>query len=185
VIIVGASPAGLSAAIFTQIDGWSTLVLEANWVGGQGTIAYTVTNYPGFPPDDGEVLMNHMRKQVTSPPPDSLGAELRQEKVLGLDTKNLVVITEVNQYKAKSIILATGSTMQKLGVPGEDKFVGRGISYYAKRDCPQFSQKKVLVLGGGNSTAKNALVAKSKASEVILVHRRESLRAYPAMTKRL
>jgi thioredoxin reductase (NADPH) len=185
VIIVGAGPAGLSAAIFTQIDGWSTLVLEANWVGGQGTIAYTVTNYPGFPPDDSEVLMNHMRKQVTSPPPDGLGAELRQEKVLGLDTKNLVVTTEVNQYQAKSIILATGSTMQKLGVPREDKFVGRGISYYAKRDYNQFSGKRVLVIGGGNSTAKNALVAKSEASEVILVHRRESLRAYPAMTKRL
>jgi thioredoxin reductase (NADPH) len=185
VIIVGAGPAGLSAAIFTQIDGWSTLVLEANWVGGQGTIAYAVTNYPGFPPDDGEVLMNHMRKQVTSPPPDGLGAELRQEKVLGLDTKNLVVTTEVNQYQAKSIILATGSTMQKLGVPREDKFVGRGISYYAKRDYNQFSGKRVLVIGGGNSTAKNALVAKSEASEVILVHRRESLRAYPAMTKRL
>ncbi|MEA1872120.1 MAG: FAD-dependent oxidoreductase [Chloroflexota bacterium] len=185
VIIVGAGPAGLSAAIFTQLDGWSTLVLEANWVGGQGAIAYTVSNYPGFPPDDGEVLIHHMRKQVTSPPPGGLGAELRQEKVLSLDTKNLVVTTEANQYQAKVIILATGSTMQKLGVPGEDKFVGNGVSYYAKRDYDQFSGKKVLVVGGGNSTAKSALVAKSEASEVILVHRRDSLRAYPAMTKRL
>ena len=185
VIVVGAGPAGLSAAIFTQLDGWSTLVLEANWVGGQGAIAYTVNSYPGFPPGDGAVLMNYMGKQVTSPPPDGVGVELRQEKVIGLDTKNLVVTTEANQYKAKAIILATGSSMQKLGVPGEDKFVGKGISYYAKRDYPQFSQKKVLVVGGGNSTAKNALVAKSEASEVILVHRRDSLRAYPAMTKRL
>lgn len=185
VIIVGAGPAGLSAAIFTQLDGWSTLVLEANWVGGQGAIAYTVSNYPGFTPGDGAVLMNYMRNQVTSPPPDGVGAELRQEKVLGIDTKNLLVTTEANQYKAKAIILATGSSMQKLGVPGEDKFVGKGVSYYAKRDYPQFSQKKVLVVGGGNSTAKSALVAKSKAGEVILVHRRDSLRAYPAMTKRL
>jgi len=185
VIIVGAGPAGLSAAIFTQLDGWSTLVLEANWVGGQGTIAYTVINYPGFTPDDGEVLMNYMQKQVTSLPPAGVGAELRHERVLSLDTKNLLVTTEANQYKAKAIILATGSIMQKLGVPGEDKFVGKGVSYYAKRDYPQFSQKKVLVVGGGNSTAKSALVAKSKAGEVILVHRRDSLRAYPAMTKRL
>jgi len=185
VIIVGAGPAGLSAAMFTQIDGWSTLVLEANWVGGQGAIAYSVSNYPGFSPGDGEMLMSYMANQVTSPPPNGMGAELRQEKVLSLDSKNLVVTTEENQYQAKAIILATGSTMQKLGVPGEDEFVGRGISYYAKRDCPQFSQKKVLVVGGGNSTAKSALVAKSKANEVILVHRRESLRAYPAMTKRL
>jgi len=185
VIIVGAGPAGLSAAIFTQLDGWSTLVLEANWVGGQGAIAYTVNSYPGFPPGDGKVLMNYMEKQVTSPPPDGVGAELRREKVIDLDTKNLVVTTEANQYQAKAIILGTGSTMQKLGVPGEDKFVGKGVSYYAKRDYNQFSGKKVLVIGGGNSTAKSALIAKSKASKVILVHRRESLRAYPTMTKRL
>jgi thioredoxin reductase (NADPH) len=185
VIIVGAGPAGLSAAIFTQLDGWSTLVLEANWVGGQGAIAYTVSNYPGFPPGDGELLMDCMEKQVTSAPPAGVGAELRRETVLGLDTKNLAVTTEANQYQAKAIILATGSTMQKLGVPGEDKFAGNGVSYYAKRDYNQFCGKKVLVVGGGNSTAKSALVAKSKANEVILVHRRESLRAYPAMPKRL
>ena len=185
VIIVGSGPAGLSAAVFTQLDGWNTLVLEENWVGGQGTIAHTVTNYPGFPPGDGTLLMGNMERQVTSMPPDGVGAELRQEKVLDLDTKNLIVNTETSFYQARVIILATGSTMQKLGVPGEDNFVGRGVSYYAKRDCDQFSGKKVLVAGGGNSTAKSALVAKGSASEVILVHRRESLRAYPAMVKRL
>jgi len=185
VIIVGAGPAGLSAAIFTRFDGWSTLVLEANWVGGQGAIAYTASNYPGFPPGDGAVLMNYMEKQVTSQPPNGVGAELRREKVIDLDTNNLVVTTEANQYQAKAIILAAGSTMQRLGVPGEDKFVGKGISYYAKRDYDQFSRKKVLVVGGGNSTAKSALLAKNKATGVILIHRRESLRAYPAMTKRL
>lgn len=185
VIIVGAGPAGLSAAIYTQLDGWSTLVLEANWVGGQGAIAYTVSNYPGFPPGDGAVLINHMRDQVTSPPPNGVGAELRQEEVLSLDSKNLVVTTKENQYQSKAVILATGSTMQKLGVPGEDKFVGNGVSYYARRDYAQFSGKKVLVVGGGNSTAKSALVAKGEANEVTLVHRRGSLRAYPSMIKRL
>lgn len=185
VIIVGAGPAGLSAAIYTQIDGWTTLVLEANWVGGQGAIAYTVANYPGFPPSDGEVLISHMRNQVTLPPPAGAGAEIRHEKAIGIDAKHLVVTTGMTQYQAKAIILATGSIMQKLSIPGEDKFVGRGVSYYAMRDYTQFTDKKVLVIGGGNSTAKSALVAKSKASEVILVHRRESLRAYPAMTKRL
>jgi len=185
VIIVGAGPAGLSAAIFTQLDGWSALILEADWVGGQGAIAYTVSNYPGFSPGDGEVLVDYMAKQVTSLPPTGVGAELRQERVLNLDAKRLLVTSEANEYQARAIILATGSTMQKLGVPGEDRFAGKGISYYAKRDCNQFSGKKVLVVGGGNSTAKSALVAKSKANAVILVHRRESLRAYPAMTKRL
>jgi len=185
VVIVAAGPAGLSAAIFTQLDGWSTLVLEANWVGGQGAIADTITNYPGFLPGDGAVLVCNVEKQVTSPPPAGVGAELKHEKVTGLDRKNLVITTEASQYQAKAIILATGSIMQKLGVPGEDKFVGKGISYYAKRDYNQFAGKKVLVVGGGNSTVKSALVAKSVANQVILVHRRESLRAYPAMTKRL
>ena len=185
VIIVGAGPAGLSAAIFTKLDGWSTLVLEGSWAGGQGAIAYTVSNYPGFPPGDGTILMGNMEKQVTSPPPAGVGAELRREKVLSLDTENLVVTTEANQFRASAIILATGSTMQRLGIPGEERFEGKGVSYYAKLDGEKFAGKRVLVVGGGNTTAKSALVAKNNASEVILVHRRESLRAYPAMVRRL
>ena len=185
VVIVGAGPAGLSAAIFTQFDGWSTLVLEASWKGGQGAIAYTVSNYPGFPPGDGAVLMGNMEKQVTSAPPSGVGAELRYERVVRLDAEDKIVTTEANRYKAQAVIIATGSTMQQLGVPGEERFIGKGVSYYAKRDVEQFTGKKVLVIGGGNTTAKSALLAKTVASEVILIHRRESLRAYPLMTKRL
>jgi len=165
VIIIGAGPAGLSAAIFTQPDGWSTLVLEANWVGGQGAIAYTVNSYPGFPPGEGTVLMNYMEKQVTLPPPAGVGAELRQERVLSLDTKDLVVTTEANQYQAKAIILATGSTMQKLGVPGEDKFVGKSVLYYAKRDYKQFSGKKALKEIRGSNKVEAAVVLNNKTAE--------------------
>jgi thioredoxin reductase (NADPH) len=185
VVVIGGGPAGLSAAIFTQFDGWSTLVLEGGWVGGQGAIAYTVSNYPGFSPGDGAVLMENMEKQVTSAPPAGVGAELRHEKVISLNAEDRIVTTEANQYKAQAIVIATGSTMQQLGVPGEDRFIGKGVSYYAKRDVNQFSGKKVLVVGGGNTTAKSALLAKTVTSDVILIHRRESLRAYPAMTKRL
>jgi thioredoxin reductase (NADPH) len=185
VIIVGGGPAGLSAAIFTQFDSWDTLVLEDGWVGGQGAIAYTVSNYPGFPPGDGATLIGNMEKQVTSAPPAGVGAELRRERVVSLNAEDRIVATEVNQYKAQAVVLATGSTMQKLGVPGEDNFAGKGVSYYAKRDVNQFRGKKVLVVGGGNTTAKSALLAKTVASEVTLIHRRESLRTYPVMTKRL
>ena len=138
VIIIGGGPAGLSAAIFTQFDGWSTLVLEGGWVGGQGAIAYTVSNYPGFPPGDGAVLMENMEKQVTSAPPAGVGAELRRERVISLNAEDKIVTTEVNEYKAQAVILATGSTMQRLGVTGEDKYVRKGISYYAKHDVNQF-----------------------------------------------
>jgi thioredoxin reductase (NADPH) len=185
VVVIGAGPAGLSAAIFTQFDGWSTLVLEGSWVGGQGAIAYTVSNYPGFPPGDGAVLMENMEKQVTSAPPAGVAAELRRERVVSLNAEGRVVTTEVNQYKAQAIIFATGSTMQRLGIPGEDRFVGKGVSYCSKCDVNQFSGKRVLVVGGGNTTAKSALLAKNVASEVIVIHRRESLRTYPVMTKRL
>ena len=185
VIIVGAGPAGLSAAIFTQLDGWSTLILESDWAGGQGAIAYTVANYPGFLPGDGKVLMENMERQVTLPPPAGVGGELKHEKVIDIDSDELIVATNTKRYKGKAIILATGSEMQSLGILGERKFVGKGVSYYAVRDADKFVGKKVLVVGGGNATAKSALAAKSKANEVILVHRRESMRAYAIMVKRL
>jgi len=185
VVIVGGGPAGLSAAIFTQLDGWSTLILEGNWIGGQAAIAYTIMNYPGFPPGDGEMLIENLKNQVVSPLPKGVGAEIRNEMVTELNTEEKVVITEKNQYSAKAIILATGSKMQKLGIPGETEFADKGVSYYAKRDYQKFSGKKVLVVGGGNTTVKSVILAKSKADEVTWIHRQESMRAYPVMVKRL
>ena len=185
VIIVGAGPAGLSAAIFTQLDGWSTLILEGNWIGGQVAIAYTVMNYPGFPPGDGAILMKNLKEQVVSPLPKGVGAEIRNEMITELDANERILTTEKNQYSAKAIILATGSTMQKLGIPGESEFVDRGVSYYAKNDYKKFTGKKVLVVGGGNTTVKSVVLAKSEAEEVTWAHRGESMRAYPIMVRRL
>jgi thioredoxin reductase (NADPH) len=185
VVIIGAGPAGLTAALYAQIDGWSTLVLEGRWTGGHGAIAYSVINYPGFSPGDGAVLMENMENQVTSTPPSGVGAELRHEKVLEIKSEDKVVVTEKNEYKAQAIIVATGSTMKSLCVPGEESFTGKGVSYYAKRDLEQFAGKRVLVVGGGNAAAKSALVAKTVTSDVTLMHRKSSLRTYPIMTKKL
>jgi thioredoxin reductase (NADPH) len=185
VVIVGGGPAGLSASIFTRMDGWSTLVLESDWIGGQASIAYTVMNYPGFPPGDGELLTEKLKKQVTSPPPKGVAAEIREEKVTKLDAEKRIVDTETNRYRAKAVILATGSNMQKLGVKGEGEFVGKGVSYYAKRDYKKFTGKKVIVVGGGNAAAKSALLAQSETDQVTLIHQRKSLRASPLMVKRL
>ena len=185
VIVIGAGPAGLSAAMYVKLDGWNTLLFEGEWVGGQGAIAYTVSNYPGFLPGDGAVLLENMEKQATSPPPAGAGVELRRERVNSVDADRRTVVTENGQYRAQAIVIATGSTMQRLGASGEDKFIGKGVSYYAKRDVEKFRDKHVLVVGGGNTTAKSALLAKSVGGDVTLVHRRESLRAYPGMIKRL
>ena len=185
IVVVGSGPAGLSAAVFAKLDGWSTVVLEGRWVGGQTAIAYTVTNYLGFPPGDGADLARIMEEQATAPPPAGVGIELKHEKALSLDAGRLLATTDVNRYKGKAIILATGSTMQTLGVPGEERFLDNGVSYYAERDAGKFAGGRVLIVGGGNTTAKSALVAKTTASEVVLVHRRESLRAYPAMVARM
>ncbi len=185
IVIVGGGPAGLSAAIFTSLDGWSTLILEGSWVGGQAAIAYTVMNYPGFLPDDGAILMDRLEKQVTLSPPGGVGAEIIREQVTGIDAEKKTIIAEKGKYQAKAIILATGSRMQHLGVPGEEEFFGNGVSYYAKIDYEKFAGKKVLVVGGGNSTAKSALLAKTKAEKVLLIHRRDAMRAYPPMVKKL
>ena len=129
--------------------------------------------------------MESFEKQVTSPPPKGVAAEIRQEKVLTLDAEKRIVVTETNQYTAKAVILATGSTMKKLGAAGEGEFVGKGVSYYAKRDYKRFTGKKVMVIGGGNVAAKSAVLAQSETDEVTLIHQRESLRAYPLLVKRL
>jgi thioredoxin reductase (NADPH) len=185
IIIVGGGPAGLSAAIFTSLDGWHTTVFEGSWVGGQAAIAYTVMNYPGFPPGEGAILAENFIRQVSDSPPQGVGTEIKHEQVMDIDAGKMVVLTKENQYQTKAIIMATGSVMQSLGVQGEKEFVDKGITYYAVRDYEKFKDKDVLVVGGGNTTAKSAFLAKTKARKVTIIHRNNSMRAYPLIVRRL
>ena len=184
-IMVGAGPSGLAAAIFLRVDGWSTLILEKGDVGGQAGMAYIVSNYLGFPPGPSDILVDNMFKQLTKPPPEGLGAQLKTETVTKLDVDNKIVYTDKDSYKAKAILLATGGNMQKLNVPGEEKFLGKGVTYNAKKDLEHFTNKKVVVIGGGNSAIDAAVLAKTKTNDVKLVHRREILRANFLPRKRL
>ncbi len=110
---------------------------------------------------------------------------MKQKKIINIDADEMVVTIKINRYKRKSIILSTGSKMRNLSIPEEEKFVEKGVSHYVVDDLKKSTGKRVLVVGGGNTTAKSTPIAKTKASGVILVHRRETMRAYLTMVKRL
>jgi len=110
------------------------------------------------------VLMENMEKQVILFPPAGIGAELKQKKVINIDPDEMVVTIKTNRYKGKAIILSTGSKMRNLGIPREEKFVGKGVSHYVVDDLKKFTGKRVLVVGGGNTTAKSTPIAKTKAT---------------------
>lgn len=175
VIIVGAGPAGLTAAIYATRGGLSALVLERKVAGGQMMLTDHVENYPGFAEGvAGGELADVMRRQSLR-----FGAELREiEAVQTLapgSTKQLV--TSSGTYAAKAVILACGMDPTGLGCPGEHEFRGRGVSYCAVCDGFLFEDKVVAVIGGGNSAVEEALYLARLARKVYIVHRRDELRA--------
>jgi len=175
VIIMGAGPAGLTAAIYTGRAWLKTLILEANVVGGNAAIADWIDNYPGFPDGIlGADLMENFRKQA-----ERFGAEIRVEEVTGIteDPQGKKVTTTEGEYLARAIIIATGAQRRELGVEGEQEYLGRGVSYCATCDGAFFKDSPVAVVGGGESALKEALYLADIASQVYLVHRREGFRA--------
>jgi thioredoxin reductase (NADPH) len=175
VIIVGAGPAGLTAAIYATRGGLSALVLERKVAGGQMMLTDHVENYPGFAEGvTGEELADVMRRQSLR-----FGAELREveaaQTLVPGSTKQLV--TSSGTYAAKAVILACGVDPTGLGCPGEYEFRGRGVSYCAVCDGFLFEDKVVAVIGGGNSALEEALYLAHLARKVYVVHRRDELRA--------
>ncbi|MGB9759281.1 MAG: NAD(P)/FAD-dependent oxidoreductase [Thermoproteota archaeon] len=176
VVIVGAGPAGLTAATYAARYGLKTLVLEAENPGGQVAVSPLIENYPGFISISGEELASRMLKQALNAGATVLAPEEVKEIRLGESEK--VVLTESErEFKTKVLVIATGAEYLKLGVPGEKELFGRGVSHCATCDGPLYKGKRITVVGGGNTAVTSAIYLSSIASELIVVHRRDKFRA--------
>ena len=169
-IIIGAGPAGLTAALYALRSNKNVLVLEAKTFGGQIINAHKIENYPGIPCISGVEYATTLYNQVKK-----FGAEFKFETVIRI-RENKEVITNKNTYKAKAIIIATGAEKRKLGIENESNYVGKGISYCATCDGNFFKEKKVAVVGGGNTALEDALYLADLASKVYIIHRRDNFR---------
>ena len=179
VAIVGSGPAALTAAIYTTRGAASTLILGGDIWGGQLMLTTEVDNFPGFPEGiQGPDLMEKMKKQA-----ERFGSLFVMANVAKVDFENKPFILNAGgkDYLAKSVIIATGAETKWLGVPGEEKFRGRGVSSCAPCDAPFFKNKEVMVVGGGDSAMEEALVLTKYATTVTIVHRRDSFKASAAM----
>ncbi len=179
VIIIGGGPAGLTAALYTSRNKHSTLLIEKGLIGGNINEAEKVDNYPGFPKGIGGMeLTALMHEQALL-----YGTEVVNDEVTYIDIEDNIrtVKTTQGDYSAKALIITGGSERQKLNVPGEKEFSGKGVSYCATCDGPFFRDKRVAVVGGGNAALYEALHIAKFASNVSIIHRRDQLRATPVV----
>jgi thioredoxin reductase (NADPH) len=182
VIIIGGGPAGLSAGIYTSRARLSSLLIEMGVVGGRIADAELVENYPGFAEGiSGTELGQLMQKQAAK-----YGLNIITAEVTGLELKKdkKIVKTTKGDFNAKAVIIASGSERGKLGVPGEKELAGKGVSYCATCDAPFFREKPIAVVGGGNAAISEALYLAKFASKVMVIHRRDQLRATRIMEEK-
>ena len=177
-VIIGAGPAGMSAAIYGRRAGLDVLVLERGATGGQINITDEIENYPGVAhatgPEIGEMLKNHALKFNTEIRMiDSSKVELRGDKKIVITTKN----KEVNEIEAEAIIVATGAHFRRLGCEGEAEHIGQGVSFCAVCDGAFFEDLEVAVVGGGNTAVEEGGYLTKFASKVYIIHRRDEFRA--------
>lgn len=182
IIIVGAGPAGLTAAIYARRADKKVLVLEAKAYGGQIINTLDIENYPTEEHISGFDFATKLYNQAKN-----LGAEIEFERVLSIkdSDKEKVVLTSENSYKTKAIIIATGSENKKLGLLNEEELIGKGISYCATCDGAFYKNKVVAVVGGGNTALEDALYLSDIAGKVYLIHRRDSFRGEESTLSRL
>lgn len=170
IIIIGAGPSGMSAALYALRANKKVLLLEKECFGGQIINASNIENYPALPNVSGYDFATNLYNQIKS-----LGVILKYEEVLEVTDKK-EVITRKDTYKGKNIIIATGLKKRKLNLENEDKLLGSGISYCATCDGNFYKNKNVAVVGGGNTALEDALYLSNIASKVYLIHRRDNFR---------
>lgn len=183
VAIIGSGPAALTAAIYTTRGAASTLILGGETWGGQLMLTTVVDNFPGFPQGvQGPQLIQAMRSQA-----ERFGTEFKEASVEKLDTtKTPFEITAQGEvFKARAVIVATGASTVWLDAPGVKELIGRGVCSCAPCDAPFFKNKKVAVVGGGDSAMEEALTLTNYASEVTIIHRRDTFRASAAMQQKV
>ena len=181
VLILGAGPAGLTAALYAARAGLSVRVLERSMPGGQAALTPDIENYPGLLSVDGVTLTQTMLKSA-----ESAGAELviASPADLSLDGSPKTVETEAGTFSADFVILCTGCTPRGLGI-GEERFIGRGLSYCAACDGALYKGRRVAVVGGGNTALEDALYLSKLCEKVTLIHRRDRFRGAAALAERV
>ncbi|MDR3124980.1 MAG: thioredoxin-disulfide reductase [Endomicrobium sp.] len=182
VIIIGAGPAGLAAAIYSSRARLNTLLIEKNGCGGQMIVTDLLENYPGFNGGiNGFDLALKLQEQAKE-----FGAEIIYDEVVSLQDGNIKKVVTVNNfYQTKTIIIASGTHVKKMNIPGESAFIGKGVSFCATCDAPFYKDKDVVVIGGGDSAIQEAIYLSKFAKNVTIVHRKDSLKAAKILQEKL
>lgn len=182
VIIIGAGPAGYTAAIYTSRAKRDTLIISGILPGGQLMLTTEVENFPGFASGImGPELMTTMRQQA-----ERMGTAIIDDEVVNVDFKHkpFKILTYSEEYEADAVIIATGATPRKIGAKGEQEFSARGVSYCATCDGPFFKNQEIVVAGGGDSAMEEAIFLTKFANKVHVIHRKDTLRASKVMQDR-
>jgi len=183
VIIAGGGPAGLTAGIYTSRGGFSTLIIERAFAGGQMALSYTIENYPGLEKAvPGAQLAHSMNQQAQKE-----GAQVVTEEIKSMDLSGKIkkVVTTKNTYESKAVILAMGAVPRLMDIPGEKEFAGSGVSYCATCDGAFFKDKVVAVVGGGNTALEDAMFLSMYCKKVYLIHRRDQFRGQKSLAERV
>ncbi|HEU20211.1 MAG TPA: thioredoxin-disulfide reductase [Deltaproteobacteria bacterium] len=185
VIIIGGGPGGLTAGLYASRASMKVLLVEGSYTVSQITLTDMIENYPGLPGITGFELIDRFKKQALS-----FGLEIKAEQVSSLQKAERggvslwMVSTDTTQYEALSVIISTGAEWRHLGVPGEDRLIGQGVSFCATCDAPFYRNRDVAVVGGGDTAVQEALYLTKFADSVRLIHRRDRLRATGILQER-